>query len=143
MYNYNTSVNFKIESSGRPSGLVEGRKMFAIAVYETGVNGFPSYKINDPDYVLAYDDLSYSSDANYTYSFKILQAIDRRITNTASMKIFTYVIYDRDNNGKPSSGDDIAAYWENKFIIGSVPKKWTLTSDIVNTTTIKFLNKTY
>lgn len=172
IYDYETTIEFKLDPSNRPEGLNEDHSLIAIAVYYEGVNDewlegglIPDYGISDVNYVLGMAAIPYRQNPEYIYSFDIFNIIDDRITNSETMDIYVYVIYDRDGDGAPSSGDDIAAYWENKFfgieifgmpigIYKDVPDKWSLTSDEINILSepdgdpenpyaVKFLGETY
>lgn len=151
MYPYKTSVEFKIDPNGRPSGMDEAHNLIAITVHENGVG--TCYAIDDVNYILAMGILPYKNDSEYIYRFNIFPALDDRITNTTSMPTYIYVLYDRDTSGMPSSGDDIAAYWET-LAFWKVPRIWNLISDQVNVLSapnndpknpyaVRFLGRTY
>ena len=150
LYDYDTSVRFKLDPY-RPDGVIldEAHDLIAIAVYHEGVNDgiLGDYMINDVNYVLGMDIIPFVDDAQHVYELNILNAIDERITDTSSMDIYVYCIYDRDGSGTPSAGDDIAAYWKNVVFIGDKPKIWSLQSNTVNILSdpdsVKLLNRTY
>ncbi len=156
IYNYLTSVQFKIDPSNRPDGLAEDHNLIVLAIHENGVNDdtmCPNFKIKDVNYVLGISSLPFHNDSAFVYGFNIFNVIDERITTPSTMNIYIYVIYDRDGNGTPSNDDDIAAYWRT-FWTASVPKKWSLVSDTINVLSspdddpdnpyaVKFLGQTY
>jgi hypothetical protein len=129
----------------------ENHSLLALAVHEDGVDWL--YNITDVNYILGFAELPYKTDSEYVYRFTIFPAIYDAIPDPTTMNIYVYVLYDRDANGMPSSGDDIAAYWEEIFFF-KVPKKWLLVSDTANVLSapngdtknpyaVRFLGKTY
>ncbi|PKL41247.1 MAG: hypothetical protein CVV44_01030 [Spirochaetae bacterium HGW-Spirochaetae-1] len=130
MYDYNTTVEFQLDPSSRPAGMVEGNSLICLVVHDDGVNNL-TRNIDDINYVTGMALLPYVADPNHHYSFPLFAALDEGIAVTLAMNSYVYVLYDRDNNGMPSSGDNIAAYWENNFFTAyqTAPKKIQITSD--------------
>ncbi len=152
-YPFHTSIEFKIDPAGRPSGMDENHNLILMAVHDDGVVDL-LYDIIDVNYILGMAIVPYRQDSEYVYSFDIFPALDERIADPTTMPIYVYyVLYDRDADGMPSSGDDIAAYWE-ELVFVKVPKKWNLISDSVNVLSspngdpnnpyaVRFLGSTY
>jgi len=152
IFDYDTQLQFKIKSAGRPGGMSEDNELIVIAIYHEGVQddnmlGSDYYMITDINYVLGMAYLPYRDDADHVYSIDILNAIDERIADTSSMDLYLYVIYDRDGNGMPSGGDDVAAYYQWGIHTGFqyLPKKFNLQSNALNDMGdgVRFLGKTY
>jgi len=153
IFDYDTELQFKIKSAGRPGGMTEDNDLIVIAIYHEGVqdeNPIPIseyYMITDINYVLGMAYLPYREDVNHVYSIDILNAIDERIAETSSMDIYLYVIYDRDGNGMPSGGDDVAAYYSFGILTGFqyIPKIFNLQSNTLNDMIdgVRFLGRTY
>ncbi|MCP4133635.1 MAG: hypothetical protein GY754_21890 [bacterium] len=142
IYDYATTVQFQLDPderdrAGTPS---EDHNFIIVVCHQDGVSdGFwGAYSISDLNYVIAMSTLPYKTDEDYVYEVPILNAIDDRVSNTTTMPVYVYVIYDHENPGEtgygiPSTDDPIAAYWENNWIKGDVPLLWTLES---NTTSV-------
>jgi len=153
IFNYSTSVEFKIDPLNRPSGLNADHNLIALLVHKSGVNDsiFGDYSITDINYVLGMAVMPYSAESSTVYRLNVLNAVDDRISSTDVMPSYLILIYDANGDGRPTSGENeqIAAYWQNVFLKGDVPKQFNLQNNKINildtpsTYTVKFLNRAY
>ncbi len=133
IYNYISSMRHKLNSASHPSGLTSGKNLIAITVHEDGVN--LNAGTFNPDYVLGMAHLSYNTVSNYIYNYDLYNFIDEDISIPGNLKVNVYVfmIYDSNGNHIPESGEELAAYWQWIFLIGNIPKTFSLTLNSTNT----------
>ena len=157
IYDYETSIRFRLDPdrSGLDSPIPDeesGDMLIAVVIHETGVNDglFGAYQILDVDYVLAMSAITYRDDPDFIYSLNILNAIidNEDIDPEDPMPVYMLLLFDRDKDGVPSTGDDIAAYWKHHWLKGDVPKILNIVSDEVNDLSgdmhnVKFIGQTY
>ena len=142
VYAFDTSISFKLNPDGRPSDMVPGDNLIAVAVHKDGVSGTSI----DADYVIGMKNLTYISSSSYVYNFEMYNFIDESLGILYSgdeIDINVIVVFDRNGNGLPSTDEDIAAYWRQIFIY--LPKIWKLEIDSLNVLSdpdnVRFINQ--
>lgn len=143
VYDFTTPLSFKFNTDNHPAGFSAGSNFIALVVHEDGVN--TSTQEVDADYVMGMSSLTYNSDSSYVYSFNLYNFFDEDIGLLSSgdaAGAYVFAIYDSNNDGLPSEGEDIAAYW--RWLFGYYPKVFTLTLDSSNTLSnpdnVRFIN---
>ena len=134
IYNFNTSIQYKLNPGNHPVDLEPGDNLLNFIVHTNGVDGTNI----DADYILGMKILPYIADPDHIYSYNLFNFIDERLKNLKSLSsLSTYVvtIFDRNGDGKPGPGEDIAVYWDG-IIWGNeakyYPKKYYLKLDRAN-----------
>jgi hypothetical protein len=134
MYDYDTSISFKIDPRGRPSSLQEGHELIALVVHEGGLAPGLNLPVNT-DYVIGFSKIAYSTDPDHEYRFNILDFIYEGINYDEVMNVGVYLFYDRDGDGLPSYQDTIAFYWKDRCffsICTRQPMLWPLARNTEN-----------
>lgn len=144
MYDIESEITFAIDDE--PDDAETGRKIFIVAVHENGtektfgqVSG-----ISDPEYAVAYASLEYVQDTSHSYTAPLLPAVYNEITGggelPSELSVAVFAIYDSDDSGSITSGDQVAAYYNFLGVPKLYDLDWTIPSHEL--APVKFLDET-